>query len=434
MRICASLGRLSDLPEAVSADMIEVRLDLLGSVPDTGNKETIVTFRDGFDPSLLPENFSGFADIGEEDIPDAPYRIISSIHDYENTPSADEIAYSLNSMNSEVSKGAYAVRDFKNLYDILKASEKVTKDHVLLGMGKMGEITRIRSDILGNMFTFAYISKPTAPGQISLDEMKNLNESSIITGLVGSPLDKSKSREMHNRAFVECGISGRYLNFPSPSLDYIGDCIRGYNIRGINVTIPYKESIISCLDEIDSDAESAKAVNTVVNSDGTLKGYNTDIDGIETALKNADFEMNGKRMLIMGSGGAARACIIAALRNNTEISVAGRNMKTVNKLSSEFGIGIATEESLMSEFDVIVNATPIGMYGEGTYPVNPNTLDESNTVFDMVYGVETPIVSKAKNTGCKIIAGEDMLAMQGARAFELWTGVKGAFDIMRSCL
>jgi len=434
MKICASLSRMSDLTKATEADMIEIRLDLVDRVPDTGDKETIITFRDKFDVSAIPKNFTGLIDIGEERIPDVPYRTISSVHDYENTPSSETIAETLNSMTADVSKGAYTVKDFKNLYDILEASKKVIGNRVILGMGEMGEITRIRQNVLGNEFTFAYVGEPTAPGQLSLDEMRALDEDSIITGLAGNPLDKSKSAEMHNAAFLESGISGRFLKFPSPSLEFIGECIRGYGIRGMNVTIPYKESIIPHLDEIDGTAESVGAVNTIVNDNGVLKGYNTDVDGVDAAFKNADFETKGKRILVMGSGGASRACIVASLNNNATVTVTGRNKDAVKRLSSAFGTETMTEREPLSNFDAIVNATPVGMYGTGEYPVNLNDLDVNHTVFDMVYGIETLLVSKAKNLGCKIATGEDMLAMQGARAFELWTGVSGMFGTMRSCL
>ena len=434
MKICASLSNVSDLRKAMEADMIEIRLDLINSVPDTGDKETIITFRDGFDGSVIPENFTGLVDVGEEEVPDVPYRVISSVHDYDNTPSAETIAKTLNSMTTDVSKGAYAVRDFKNLYDILEASKKITKSRVILGMGEMGEITRIRQNLLKNEFTFAYVGEPTAPGQLSLDEMKALNDNSVITGLIGNPLDKSKSFEMQNAAFLESGISGRYLRFPSPSLDFVGECIRGYGIRGVNVTIPYKESIIPHLDEVDDNADSVGAVNTVVNDGGTLKGYNTDIDGVEAAFRNSGFDMRKKKILIMGSGGASRAGIVASRKNNAEVSVIGRNGKAVELLSLEFGTDIATEDDSLSDFDAIVNATPVGMYGDGEYPVNIKNLTADHTVFDMVYGIETPLISKATELGCRIATGEDMLAMQGSRAFELWTGVKGMFETMRSRL
>ena len=432
MKICASLSELTDLSEAFDADMIEIRLDLLGGVPDTAGKDTIVTFRDVFDKSVLPEGFEGMIDIGELPIPETNLRTISSIHDYEKTPAKEEISRKLNAMTSDISKGAYAVRDFKDLKNILEASKTVTRDHVILGMGSMGAITRIRQNILKNLFTFAYVSKSTAPGQLSLKEMRALGDECMITGIVGNPLERSRSQAMHNAAFLESDVTGRYLVFPSSSLDSIENCIRGFDIRGLNVTIPYKEEIIPYLDELDESAKKAGAVNTVVNTKGRLKGYNTDIDGIESSIKKTKCQIEGKKVLIMGSGGASRACIVAVQRNGADVSITGRNDRSVSQLASKFGLTQVPEGSCLSRFDIVVNATPIGMYEEGKYPADINSLSEGQTVLDMVYGVKTQFIDIAEKRGCKIATGEDMLAMQGARAFELWTGVGGMFEIMRS--
>lgn len=434
MKICASLNELSDLPEAVDADMIEIRMDIFEKVPEVIGKETIVTFRDVFDLSILPEGFNGMIDVGEDPVPDTSLTTISSFHNYERTPSKEEISRKLNAMSSDVAKGAYAVKDFKDLKNILEASKVVTKDHVLLGMGHMGAITRIRQNVLKNMFTFAYVSKPTAPGQLSLKEMRELGDDCMITGIVGNPLERSRSHVMHNAAFVKSGILGKYLAFQSTSLDSIEDCIRGFNIRGMNVTIPYKEEIISHLDELDKDAKKAGAVNTIVNTDGKLKGYNTDIDGIELSLKNIKCQIKGKKVLIMGSGGAARACIVAVQRNGADVSITGRNIDAVSKLASDFGLTQIPESSSLSGFDIIVNATPVGMYEGGKYPANINSLSCEHTILDMVYGVKTQFINIALERGCKIATGEDMLAMQGARAFELWTSVDGMFETMRSII
>lgn len=433
MKICASLGRASDISKALTADMVEVRTDLFDSVPDTGNIETIVTFRNGFDGDFLPRGFDGMIDVGMDEVPDVPLRTISSFHDFDKTPSAAEISDSLNGMGSDISKGAYMVRDFADLASISDASKTVEKEHVILGMGPMGTVTRIRQNILRNSFTFAYVSEPTAPGQISLEEMTGLSDDCMITGITGHPLERSRSPAMHNAAFAESGISGRYLVFDSPSLNRIEDCINGFDIRGMNVTIPYKESIISHLDWLDGDAEKAGAVNTIVNDSGRLRGYNTDIHGIESAFENIKCQLKGKKMLVMGSGGAARACIIAAQKNGAEISVTGRNERSVSHLSSEFGITTVPKgESVLSEYDILVNSTPIGMYVPGEYPADISGLTEKHTVMDMVYGVRTELMSVARSKGCKIASGEDMLAMQGARSFELWTGVGGMFGTMRA--
>lgn len=431
MRICASLSMASDLALASDADMVEIRLDIFGSVPDTGGKETIVTFRSGFDPSVLPEGFDGYVDVGEGDAP-AGVRTISSRHDFEATPSGDEIARTLNSMGSDIAKGAYRVRDFKDLSALLAASASLRREHVLLGMGPMGTVTRIRQSLMGNSFTFAYVGRPTAPGQLSLEEMGSLGEDCMITGIVGNPLDRTASPAMHAAAYRASGIRGKYLMFPSPSLDAMEECIRGFGIRGVNVTVPYKVDALEHVDRLCGDAVEIGAVNTIVNDSGTLKGYNTDVDGIVGAFRTAGYDPADKRALIMGSGGAARACVSAMRAMGAEAVVTGRNGDSLSRISRDMGAETLPKGGAdVRDYDVIVNSTPIGMYAEGAYPADIDGIGRGHAVLDMAYGARTPLLALARSKGCAVAAGEDMLAMQGSRSFELWTGRDGMFRVMR---
>lgn len=275
MRVCASLSSVSDMDAAMDADMVEVRLDLLGSVPDTRGKDTLVTYRDPVDLSVLPDGFSGMIDVGEQPRPDTGLTVVGSYHDYQSTPGSDWIASRLNSMDADVRKGAFRVNRLADLASILDASKAVDGRHVLLGMGALGAVTRIRADVLGNEFSFGYVGEPTASGQFSVEEMLGMGDGCTVLGILGNPLGKSKSPAMHNAAMRANGIRGAYLPFETPDLDRAEDVIRGYGIRGVNVTIPYKREIMDHLDRIDTVAERIGAVNTVVNDGGVLTGYNT---------------------------------------------------------------------------------------------------------------------------------------------------------------
>ena len=171
MRVCASLSRASDMDAAMDADMVEVRLDLLGTVPDTRGKDTLVTYRDPVDLSLLPEDYSGMIDVGEQPRPDTDLTVVGSYHDYESTPESEWIVSKLNSMDADIRKGAFRVNRLADLASILDASKAVDGRHVLLGMGALGAVTRIRADVLGNEVSFGYVGEPTAPGQFSVSEM-----------------------------------------------------------------------------------------------------------------------------------------------------------------------------------------------------------------------------------------------------------------------
>lgn len=432
MRVCASLSKASDVGLIDEADMVEVRLDLSeNTVPDTRGKDTLVTYRGAIDLSVLPPDFEGMIDIGEEERPETRLGIVASHHDYEATPNSERILSILNSMDADVCKIASSVRDFKDLVSILDASRSFRKKHVMLGMGPLGTVTRIRQKVLGNEFTFGYVGEPTAPGQLSVSEMKELGDDCMILGILGNPLGKSRSPAMQNAALKAAGINGIYLPFECADLEQVEEVIRGYDIRGVNITIPHKQAVIEHLDVIDDAAKSIGAVNTVVNDDGVLKGYNTDVKGIEVALERAGFDPEDKRVLIMGSGGAARACAHFMSKTECNVTITGRNRDTGRALADDFEMLYRTPESVsVMMYDLIVNCTPVGMYSDGPYPINTTHLNHHHTVFDMVYG-ETPLVRECLRKECRIAYGADMLAGQGAASFELWTGVKDSFDVMR---
>lgn len=431
MKVCASLGTASDLEMSGKADMVEIRTDLLDHIPDTGDRETIVTFRGDVDLGILPSGFKGLIDIGMQDRPDTDIGIIGSYHDYESTPGSGKITSILNSMDADIRKGAFKVNSLRDLISIYDASGSVKGRHVLLGMGALGTVTRIRQSVLGNEFSFGYVSEPTAPGQLSVDRMLSLGDDCMVLGVLGNPLGKSRSPAMHNAALKEAGIDGIYLPFETDRIDQVEEVIRAYDIRGMNVTIPYKTEIMDHVDRVDKNASAIGAMNTIVNDGGILTGYNTDVDGIAAALDVSGTDPEDRRVLVMGSGGAARACTYFMKEHNADVTITGRNRETGEELAREFGETFRQPSSVsVMMYDIVVNCTPVGMYSDGPYPINISSLTKEQTVFDMVYS-ETPLIKEAVSRGCRIARGSDMLAGQGAESFRLWTGREGAFDIMR---
>ena len=425
MRVCTTYG--SAIPLRKGAEMHEIRLDVYDRIPDGVGKESLVTLC-GKDPSEVPATFEGLVDVGERDI-ETVQRRIRSFHDFEKTPSADEIVRMLSDGDQYISKGAFKASSFTDLFSLLEASKKLSRKHVLLGMGEIGMVTRLRQKVLLNEFTFGYEGKPTAPGQFSAEEMEELGDDCCIVGITGHPLGHTLSPPMQNPAMRKAGINGRYLVFDSPDLNHMRDVIIGYRIRGLNVTIPYKQDVMSQLDSVSEEAKGAGAVNTVVNEGGKLTGYNTDITGIEYALHGT--ELKGSKALIMGSGGAARAAAFTLNRAGCEVSIAGRNSSTVEGLCKEFGS--QPFKGSASGFDVVVNCTPIGLV-EGSYPADIGNLEKEQTVFDMVYGRNTPLTDTAKKRGCRIADGKDMLIGQGAQSFRLWFGKDPDMETMRGAI
>lgn len=434
MRVCASLSSASELDTPTR--LVEVRLDLLGGVPDdTRGHELLVTFRGPVDTSVLPEGFDGMIDIGEEHRPETSATVVASHHDFDGTPSAERIIAALSAMDCDIAKGAFAVRSLRDLVSILDAARSLRRRHVVLGMGPLGTITRVRSDVLGNEFSFGYVGEPTAPGQLSAERMERLPDGCTVLGIVGDPLSRSRSPAMHSAALEAAGIDGIYLPFETGDLDQLEEVIRGYGIRGMSVTIPHKVDVMDHLDAVDADASAVGAVNTIINEDGRLVGTNTDVTGIRTALSRAGIDIEDGRVLIMGSGGAARAFAHCAAGMGCDITVTGRNAETGSSLASDFGGAYRDPRSVsVMMYDLIVNCTPVGMYSDGPYPVDISRMQRGQAAFDMVYGRETPLLARARAVGSPTATGEDMLAGQGAEAFRLWTGVDGMFDVMRSAI
>ncbi len=257
-------------------------------------------------------------------------------------------------------------------------------------------------------------------------------------GIVGYPIGHSVSPAMHNAAFRHLGIDAIYLKFEVKPED-LRDAIFGakaLGFVGLNVTIPYKEKVLKFVKPV-GIAELIGAVNTVVVQE--LEGYNTDAYGAMKALESAGVDVEGKVALIVGAGGAGRAIAFALAERGAKVIVTNRTESRGLKLAEEVRrVGECLFhpydriEELKGSLDLIVNATPLGMRGfEQKLPV-PESLLEDVVVFDTVYNpLETPLIRKAKERGCKVVYGIDMLVHQGAEAFRIWTGMDPPVNVMK---
>lgn len=429
MRVCASYGSVPEKP--ADADMHEIRLDVFDALPHYAGENSIVTLA-GRDISLIPKDFKGLVDVGESDV-SVPFRKIRSVHDYEATPSEAALREILEHGDQELSKCACMVNSFSDLHTIYKAAS-VGRKHLLLGMGELGTVTRIRQMLLGNDFSFGYVGKKTAEGQLSAEEMKKLGDDCKLVGIIGHPLGHSLSPVMQNAAMADKGINGLYLKFDSPDLKNVGDVIREYGITGTNVTIPYKQDIIRYLDAVEGPAEKMGAVNTVVNSGGKLIGTNTDYAGVLYAFERAGKKLSEcSRVLVLGSGGASRAAVYAAMVSGCETYVLGRTPEKVKAVCDETGCNVA-DKATLEGYDAVINCTSVGMEEDSEYMFDLAELGAGIAVMDMVYNRETRLVKTAKAKGCPVACGKDMLVGQGAMSFEKWFGVKPDTDVMRKAI
>jgi shikimate dehydrogenase len=254
----------------------------------------------------------------------------------------------------------------------------------------------------------------------------------ICAEVIGDPIAQSKSPIIHRYWLSRVGLAGDYratLVAPDDLACFIELRRSDPNWRGCNVTIPHKQAVLSLLDDVDSCAAAIGAVNCIVPTDGGLKGYNTDVDGIAAALD--DTELEGRKVAVIGAGGAARA-LIAYLTGKgiSEIQILARDPKKAEPLHLVGPVSIAELAFPDAAFDnsaAIVNASPLGMYGAAA--MSPKLLSavrrhaRSVTIFDMVTTpAETEFLSAGRDAGGRTVDGLTMLVGQAARAFELFFG------------
>lgn len=271
-----------------------------------------------------------------------------------------------------------------------------------------------------------------------------IDSNTLLFGVIGNPIRHSKSPIMMNRAFRETGINGVYAAFHVTS-DRVGDFaagVRAMGIRGVNVTIPHKLDIMSVLDEIDPSAQAIGAVNTIVNDDGRLIGYNTDGIGYVRSLKEeAERELEGKRIVVIGAGGAARG-IIFALANEMpdRITIANRSVERAKALADSLhgkaeirAISMEGLQSACTEADIVINTTSVGMFpNTDETPIDASWLRPGAVASDLIYNpLKTRFLHEAERRGCRIHGGLGMFIYQGAYAFEYWTGQPAPAAAMR---
>ncbi|MCK8488070.1 shikimate dehydrogenase [Paenibacillus sp. MBLB2552] len=269
----------------------------------------------------------------------------------------------------------------------------------------------------------------------------------LLLGVIGDPIQHSKSPVMHTAALEACGLAGAYLPFhvKGNRLEEAIRGIRALGFRGINVTVPHKVEVMNYLDRIDEGARLIGAVNTIVNDDGVLTGYNTDGIGFIRSLKEeAAPDLRGKRVLVLGSGGAARGIVYALLQEGPGlVTIANRTTEKARELANEWahlgrltGCGMEELDAILAEVDLIINTTSVGMHPHvGDCPLDSRQIPEGIVVSDLIYNpLKTELLQQAEVRGCTIHSGLGMFIYQGAYAFEHWTGRSAPVEAMRAAV
>lgn len=278
-----------------------------------------------------------------------------------------------------------------------------------------------------------------------------LKGTTTVYGIFGDPVAHSLSPLMQNAAFAATGIDAVYVPFPVPGSELAAAVagLRALGICGVNLTIPHKEAVLPFLDEIDETARQIGAVNTLVNRAGKLTGYNTDAGGFLSSLAaDLNFSPRGRRLLLLGAGGACRAAVVALAREGAaSMVIANRSPARALTLAAEFshlypatnfvGCGLEPEllRSSLQEAELLVNTSAVGLQGETFPPWILDALAPAAAVLDMVYRRGgTPLLLAARAAGRRATDGLGMLAGQGELAFALWTGSPPPPGLMKNIL
>jgi 3-dehydroquinate dehydratase / shikimate dehydrogenase len=372
-----------------------------------------------------------------------PKRVMISLHDFRRTPE-QLMTPSLRSVHIDALKFATLVKNFSNIGFHLAFAHGSRRHgpRIAVPMGEIGLPGRVLALRCGSALAYAPVEEATAPGQVSLWELKHLyrahelNRETRVYGVIGNPVGHSLSPVMHNTAFIARRVNAVYLPFLVKNLREFLNFLKAapeFGVKGFSVTLPHKKSILQHLQECDPLAAEIGAVNTVVvRGDGSLYGHNTDYVGVLRAIQTK-FRVAGSRVLIFGAGGAARAAAFALARAGALVAICARREKAARELARAVTGEVVPRRALRTEFfDAIVNATPVGMYPRTE--ISPLQACELHCrlVMDLIYRPQrTKLLQIAASQGIATVNGVEMFVAQGVAQWELWAKRRAPEAAMR---
>ncbi|HET7209053.1 MAG TPA: shikimate dehydrogenase [Terriglobales bacterium] len=367
--------------------------------------------------------------------------LVLSYHDFRATKKLEEVADKMVAIPADFYKIVTTATTLSDNVTIMRFLEKYGDRHSMVGlcMGEQGIISRVLGVRAGSVFTFAsaHAGEETAPGQVTAQELRNtyrieqVDAATRVYGVVGDPVAHSLSPVIMNAALRRENVNAVYLALHAKTLPDLMNCVRDIPLHGLSVTMPYKQEILQHLDNTDSHTSKIGACNTVVRAqDGKLYGFNTDTSGVVRPLEQR-ITLQGAKILVLGAGGAARAAVFGLKERGCEVYILNRSLAPAQKLARSAHARLMKRSDLKNaSFDVIINATPVGMAGSKESPLQEKEIN-CRYVFEMVYDPpETPLVQLARARGVEVISGVEMLVYQAARQFEIWTGKPAPSDEM----
>ena len=370
--------------------------------------------------------------------------LIVSFHDFRATRNLDETLEKMLKVPADFYKIVTTATTLSDNVAMMKFLQTQSDKHALVGlcMGEQGIISRVLSVRAGSVFTFGAVSADlkTAPGQVSAGDLHSIyrieqvDAATRVYGVAGDPIEHSLSPVIMNTALRRENVNGVYLPLHAKTLKDLIRCVREIPLHGLSITMPYKQAILPYLDNTDAHTTKIGACNTVVRGqDGKLYGFNTDAAGVVRPLEQR-LSIESAKVLVLGAGGAARAAVFGLKERGAEIWILNRTSVKGQKLARQAKARTIKRADLRKiAFDVIINATPVGMGNTRDCPLKDEEI-QARVVFDMVYDpVETHLLQVARAKGIAVIPGVEMFVQQAARQFEIWTGKPApAGDMLRA--
>jgi 3-dehydroquinate dehydratase / shikimate dehydrogenase len=365
---------------------------------------------------------------------DTGVALIISHHDFHATKDLDGIYRRIVPFKPDFVKIVPTAKTLTDNVTLMRFIERMEDHSNIIGicMGDAGIISRVLGVRAGSAFTFAAATpgEETGPGQIAartlIDTYRidQVDAATKVYGVAGNPIRSSLSPIMMNTAFRRETVNAVYLALQANKLADLLKLVHEIPIQGFSVTMPLKQEIMAHLEKTDPLSAKIGACNTVLRAqDGKLYGFNTDVAGIIGPLEKR-MSLRGAKALVLGAGGAARAAVFGLRDKGADVFILNRTPETAQKLARQSGSKTIKKDALAkTSFDVIINATPIGMAGIKSAPLLEAKDLNTKLVFELVYNpLETPLLRLARQKSIPIITGIEMFVQQGARQFEIWTG------------
>jgi len=370
--------------------------------------------------------------------------LILSHHDFDKMLSKRELAELTQAMQAvqplalKVVPTAARISDSALMLDWVGAAPADGPRRIGFAMGTAGACSRILSTARGGPITYAAFGESVAPGQIALEELRDLyripdlNSATRVYGIVGTHSMGSFSPFLHNPSFHRHHVNAVYVPLQTDDFDDLWGCLDALRIDGLSVTNPYKERLAELADTTDARTTACGAANTAVitrEGDRHIHAANTDFDGVGVPLA-MKIQLDGTRVAVIGNGGAARGAVLALTESNAKPTLFYRNRDRGQAVADDLDIPGAPLSALDDAFDVYINATTVGMQAEDPSPVPATVFQRSSQVaFDMVYqNATTRFLDDAEAAGCKTIHGAQMLIGQGVEQFKLFTQKEMSFS------